>query len=74
MHSEEDYRCNVAEGMEMFAALKVLGVETRMLMVKGETHELSRSGRPRNRIVRMKEILNWMDKYLEPETAGKEER
>lgn len=74
VHSEEDYRCNVAEGMEMFAALKVLGVDTRMLMVKGETHELSRSGRPRNRIVRMREILNWMDKYLKPETEGKEEK
>jgi dipeptidyl aminopeptidase/acylaminoacyl peptidase len=60
--------------MEMFAALKVLGVDTRMLMVKGETHELSRSGRPRNRIVRMREILNWMDKYLKPETEGKEEK
>ena len=52
----------------------MLGVDTRMLMVKGETHELSRSGRPRNRIVRMREILNWMDKYLKPETEGKEEK
>lgn len=74
IHSEQDYRCNVAEGMEMFAALKVLGVETRMLMVKGETHELSRSGRPRNRIVRMREILNWMDRHLKPETIGKGEQ
>ena len=58
----------------MFAALKVLGVETRMLVVKGETHELSRSGRPRNRVIRMKEILNWMDRYLKAEEAGKEEQ
>ena len=56
----------------MFTALKLLGVETRMLMVKGETHELSRSGRPRNRILRMKEILNWMDQHLKTEEAGKE--
>ncbi len=67
IHSEQDYRCNIAEGMQMFAALKVLGVDTRMLAVKGETHELSRSGRPRNRIVRMREILNWMDRYLKSE-------
>lgn len=72
IHSEEDYRCNLAEGMEMFAALKILGVDTRMLVVKGETHELSRSGRPRNRIVRMREILNWMDKYLKTNEAKKE--
>ena len=74
IHSDRDYRCNIAEGMEMFAALKVLGVDTRMLVVKGETHELSRSGKPRNRIVRMREILNWMDRYLKPEIAGKEEQ
>lgn len=74
IHSDQDYRCNIAEGMEMFAALKVLGVKTRMLVVKGETHELSRSGRPRNRIIRMKEILNWMDQYLKTEEAGKEEK
>ena len=73
IHSQEDYRCNVAEGMQMFAALKVLGVETRMCMLKGENHELSRSGRPRNRIVRMEEILNWMDGHLKGEAEEKEE-
>lgn len=74
IHSEEDYRCNIAEGMEMFAALKILGIDTRMLVVKGETHELSRSGRPRNRIIRMREILNWMDRYLKSCQTGKEEQ
>lgn len=73
VHSDADYRCNVAEGMEMFAALKVLGVETRMCVVKGENHELSRSGKPRNRIVRMREILNWMDSHLKTDEEGKEE-
>lgn len=72
VHADQDYRCNIAEGIQMFTALKLLGVETRMLMVKGETHELSRSGRPRNRILRMKEILNWMDQHLKTEEAGKE--
>lgn len=69
VHSDQDYRCNVAEGMEMFAALKVLGVETRMCVIHGENHELSRSGKPRNRIIRMQEILDWMDHYLK---GGKE--
>ena len=51
----------------MFAALKVLGVDTRMCMVRGENHELSRSGKPRNRVLRMEEILRWMDRYLKEE-------
>ena len=42
-------------------------------MLKGENHELSRSGRPRNLIVRMEEILNWMDGHLKGEAEEKEE-
>ena len=67
IHSDSDYRCNVSEGIEMFAALKVLGVETRMCMFRGENHELSRSGKPGNRVVRIREILDWMDSHLKPE-------
>ena len=78
VHSDADYRCNVAEGMQMFAALKVLGVDTRMCMVRGENHELSRSGKPRNRVLRMEEILRWMDRYLKEEepdgTGGEKDR
>lgn len=73
VHSDRDYRCHFAEGMEMFAALKILGVETKMLLIRGENHELSRSGKPRNRILRMREILNWMDNHLKIGT-GKEEK
>lgn len=67
VHSDEDYRCPLAEGLQMFSALKVLGVESRLCLIRGENHELSRSGRPRNRILRMKEILNWMDGHLKDE-------
>ncbi len=67
LHSDADYRCNVAEGIEMYAALKILGVETRLCVFHGENHELSRSGKPGNRIVRMREILNWMDSHLKTE-------
>ena len=72
VHSDADYRCNVAEAMEMFTALKVLGVETRMCVLRGENHDLSRTGRPRSRIVRMREILSWMDRHLKSEETGME--
>ncbi|MBQ9951592.1 MAG: S9 family peptidase [Clostridia bacterium] len=64
IHSDRDYRCWMVEGLSMFTALKMHGVESRLCLFKGETHELSRSGKPRNRIRRMEEILGWMDKYL----------
>lgn len=64
IHSDRDYRCWMVEGLSMFTALKMHGCESRLCLFKDETHELSRSGRPKNRISRMEEILGWMDKYL----------
>ena len=64
IHSDEDYRCWIAEGIQMFTALKYHGVDARMCIFKGENHELSRSGKPLHRIKRLQEILSWFDKYL----------
>lgn len=64
IHSEEDYRCWIPEGLQMFTALKYHGVESRLVAFKGESHELSRSGKPKNRIKRLEEITAWFDKYL----------
>jgi len=64
IHSEEDYRCWLAEGLQMFTALKYHGVEARLCMFRGENHELSRSGKPKHRLRRLREITDWFDKYL----------
>lgn len=64
LHSEEDYRCWLAEGIQMFTALKVNQVPAKMVMFHGENHELSRSGKPKNRVKRLKEITAWMSQYL----------
>ena len=64
IHSEEDYRCWLAEGIQMFTSLKYHGVESRLCIFKEENHELSRSGKPKHRIKRLLEIKNWFEKYL----------
>ena len=64
IHSDQDYRCYMAEGLAMFSAVKRNGCPAKMCLFHGENHELSRSGKPENRIDRMAEILNWMDTYL----------
>lgn len=64
IHSEEDYRCWLAEGIQMFTALKYHGVEARLCMFRGENHELSRSGKPKHRVRRLEEMTNWFEKYL----------
>jgi dipeptidyl aminopeptidase/acylaminoacyl peptidase len=64
IHSEEDYRCWYPEGLQMFTALKYHGVESRLCMFRGESHELSRGGKPKHRMRRLQEIQDWFDKYL----------
>lgn len=64
VHSREDYRCHYTEAIQMFTALKYHGVESRICLIAGENHNLSRSGRPKQRIKRLYEIASWFDKYL----------
>lgn len=63
IHSDEDYRCPMAEGIQMYAALVDRGVEARLCLFHGETHELSRSGKPKHRQRRLKEITDWFEKH-----------
>ncbi len=64
IHSEEDYRCPIEQAMQLFTAVKQNGVETRFVWIRGENHDLSRSGRPQSRLKRLQEITTWMDTYL----------
>jgi len=64
LHSDQDYRCYMADAFQMFTALKMFGIDTRMCLFHGENHELSRSGKPKNRLKRLEEITAWFDKYL----------
>ena len=63
IHSDQDYRCWMAEGIQMFQALKLHNVESRICLFHGENHELSRSGKPSHRLRRLKEITQWFDQY-----------
>lgn len=54
-----------AGGGAMFRALKALHKPAVMVLFPGETHELSRSGKPSHRIARLEHIIRWFDKYLE---------
>ena len=64
IHSDQDYRCPLDQGLQMFSALRYNGIDTRLCMFKGENHELSRSGKPKHRVRRLREITEWFEKYL----------
>lgn len=64
IHSDEDYRCPLEQGLQIYTKLKLNGVDTKMYVFHGENHELSRSGKPHGRIKRLKEIKKWFDGHL----------
>ncbi len=68
LHSEDDLRCPVSQAFRYYTELKLAGVDAELLVFPGETHELSRSGRPWHRRQRFEAILGWWRRYL-PVTA-----
>ncbi len=64
IHSEEDYRCPIEQAEQYFMALLRNGTAAEMLRFPGESHELSRSGKPRHRVERFEAILEWHGKHL----------
>ena len=65
IQSDKDYRGWLSEPLQMFTALRQKGVDSRVALFKGENHELSRSGKPLNRMRRLDEIMKWFDKHLQ---------
>ena len=64
IHSTEDYRCPIPEGIQLYTVLKCRQVDAKLVAFIGENHELSRSGKPLHRIKRLEEITNWLNKYV----------
>lgn len=63
IHSDCDYRCPLEQSIQMVNALLINGIDTRLCWIKGENHELSRNGKPKQRIKRLEEMMNWLNQY-----------
>lgn len=70
IHSEEDYRCPLEQGQRYFAALLRAGVRAELLVFPGESHGLTRGGRPRHRRQRFEHLLRWWDEHLPVSPPG----
>jgi len=71
IQSEEDYRTPMAEAEQWFQALKIRGVDTRLVRYPRENHNLSRTGEPNHLVHRLNEIKGWFTKYLIEKSAEK---
>jgi dipeptidyl aminopeptidase/acylaminoacyl peptidase len=64
IHSMQDLRCAIEQSEQVYVALQNLGVDTEFLMFPDSPHGVSRTGRTDRKIVRLKGILDWFDRYI----------
>jgi dipeptidyl aminopeptidase/acylaminoacyl peptidase len=66
-HSERDYRCPIDQGEQLFTILRRLGrTDAEFVRFTDTGHEMSRSGKPRSRILRLRAIAHWFIRHLRP--------
>jgi dipeptidyl aminopeptidase/acylaminoacyl peptidase len=64
LHADQDLRCPLEQAEQFFVALRRLGRTVELLRFPEEGHNLSRSGRPDRRLLRLERILAWFDRWL----------
>ncbi|MBD5633308.1 MAG: S9 family peptidase [Candidatus Eremiobacteraeota bacterium] len=70
-HSERDYRCAIDQGEGLFTLLRRLGrTNVEFVRFTGDGHGLSRTGKPRNRLLRLRAIAHWLIRHLRPAGAS----
>lgn len=68
IHSEQDLRCPLHQGLQYHALLKQAGQHAEMLVFPGENHELTRSGTPWHRRQRFEAVLDFWRRMLPVES------
>lgn len=72
IHAENDYRVPIEQAEQLFAQVRRSGGTVHMLRYPRDGHEMSRSGEPKHRLSRLKEMVNWWDKYCQPDKKADE--
>jgi dipeptidyl aminopeptidase/acylaminoacyl peptidase len=63
LHAERDLRCPIEQAEQFFIALRWHGVETTFVRFPEDNHDLTRGGKPRNRMEHAKRIADWFDAH-----------
>ncbi|MEM1263590.1 MAG: S9 family peptidase [Pseudomonadota bacterium] len=67
LHSDRDYRTPFEQSLQYYTALRALNKPAELVVFRDESHGLSRSGRPSNRLARLQAVLRWFNQHLETE-------
>jgi dipeptidyl aminopeptidase/acylaminoacyl peptidase len=66
IHGELDYRVPIGEGMQLFTAVQRKGIDSKILIFPDEGHWVLK---PQNSQLWFHTVLDWLDKYLQKESA-----
>jgi dipeptidyl aminopeptidase/acylaminoacyl peptidase len=66
IHAENDLRCPIEQGEQLFVALKKLHRDVTFVRFPDESHTFSGTGKPRHRLERQRLILDWFARHLTP--------
>ncbi|WP_179123099.1 S9 family peptidase [Ferroacidibacillus organovorans] len=64
LHGENDLRCPIEQGEQMYTALAALGKEVAFVRFPGANHDLSRTGHPGLRVARYQHMVGWFQTHL----------
>lgn len=64
LHAENDYRCPIEQAEQLFVAMKYHGKTVRFVRYPKDNHDLTRGGKPSNRVHHMTSLIGWFDRYL----------
>jgi dipeptidyl aminopeptidase/acylaminoacyl peptidase len=67
LHSEDDLRCPISEGEQLFTALKKQGKEVVFARFPNEGHDLTRTGQPHHRLEHLRLLVDWFVRHIPPE-------
>ena len=68
IHGEQDFRVPVNQGLELFTALQMQKVPSKLLLFPDEGHWVLK---PQNSILWYKTFIEWMDSWVKKSEAGK---
>jgi dipeptidyl aminopeptidase/acylaminoacyl peptidase len=63
LHSDSDTRTPLAETLQEYEALKMLGRTVELVQVPRENHDLNRTGEPIHRVERLHLMEHWLERY-----------
>ncbi len=66
IHAERDFTATIASAEMLYRALKVLGKDVEFAWYPRASHELSRSGEPKQRVDRLLRLQEFFDRHVGP--------